>query len=140
MATFPSCSAMPASSALSGHLRRGEGRAVHGAAVLGKGQPHGEHLRRGKNKHVVRPQGAGVGRCGGVAVVVAGGDDHMAPELCQRGGQLLRRLAVDAVAVEQVARQQHQLYAVIIGVLHHAAGQIAALLPPLPGPAAHSGR
>ena len=66
--------------------------------------------------------------------MVAGGDDHMAPELCQRGGQLLRRLAVDAVAVEQVARQQHQLYAVIIGVLHHAAGQIAALLPPLPGP------
>ena len=57
----------------------------------------------------------------------------MAPELCQRGGQLLRRLAVDAVAVEQVARQQHQLYAVIIGVLHHAAGQIAPLLPPLPG-------
>ena len=109
----------------------GEGGSVYYAAVLREGEPLEPLLP--EDVDVFRPQQPGIGAGGGVEVVVAGGDDGVAPEAGQRPGQLLRRLAVELVGVKEIPGQQQQLHAVVIGVVHQPVRQLAGFLTAQPG-------
>ena len=109
--------------AVSRLLRRGKGGAVDGTAVLG--ERDGLHPVLREDMHVVGPQRAGVGTAGRVGVVVAGGDDHLPLKAAQS--------AAEVVAIEQVACQQQELHAVVIGPVHHALRHAAALGTALAG-------
>ena len=74
-------------------LRRGEGRAVDGAAQLREGE--GLHSILGEDVNVVAPRGTGVGTFRRVGVVVARRDDRLSPELRQRLCQQGRGVAAE---------------------------------------------
>ena len=104
---------------------------MDGTAVLG--ERDGLHPVLREDMHVVGPQRAGVGTAGRVGVVVAGGDDHLPLKAAQSAGQQLGGVAAEVVAIEQVACQQQELHAVVIGPVHHALRHAAALGTALAG-------
>ena len=95
--------------------RRGKRRSVHGAPEFR--QLHALDRLRREDVHVLRPRKRRVGRLRAVRVVVAGGDEHSCPHRAQRVGERFQRLAIGRVAVEQVAREQHEIDAVLIHVI-----------------------
>ena len=88
-------------------LLSGIGCAVDAQAQLG--QRDGFNLVFCKYVDVFRQRQTGIGGVGGVPVVVAGRDEHRHGHLPQAGAERLAGLGVAQIAVEQIARQQHQL-------------------------------
>ena len=106
-------------------FRPGKGPAVDHQVFL---RPrHGRQAWLGENMHVFRPLHRQVGAAGAVPVMVAGGNIDLGVHLTQGGGKTLRRVPVSRRAVEQVSCQQHQLHAVLIGVVGKAHRQFPAL-------------
>ena len=105
--------------------RRGKRRSVHGALKLR--QLHALDRLRREDVHVLRPGKRRVGRLRAVRVVVAGGDEHSRLHCAQRLRKRFQRLAIGRVAVEQVAREQHEIDAVLIHVIAKPRQQLAAL-------------
>ena len=106
-------------------LRRSEGRAPDGAAQLRL--VHADGAAGGEDVDVFRPRRRAPRAVCGVKIVVAGCDEHAPAEAPERVRQLLRRLAVEIVGVEEIPGQQHQLRAVVIRPLDEPRGNPAAL-------------
>ena len=99
--------------------------AVYGALKLRK--LHALDRLRREDVHILRPGKRRVGRLRAVRVVVAGGDEHSRLHCAQRLRERFQRLAIGRVAVEQVAREQHEIDAVLIHVIAKPRQQLAAL-------------
>ena len=105
--------------------RRGKRRSVHGAPEFR--QLHALDRLRREDVHVLRPGKRRVGRLRAVRVVVAGGDEHSRLHCAQRLRERFQRLAIGRIAVKQVAREQHEIDAVLIHVIAKPRQQLAAL-------------
>ena len=79
--------------------------------------------------HVLRqlqPRPGGLRR---IKIVVAGGDEHRHAHAAEAQSQLLPRLEIGLVAVEQVARQQHKLHALALDQRSEPPEQLPLLAP-----------
>ena len=109
-------------------IDRGEARAVNTAAELGD-----LLLRdrvRSKNMYILRPLRREIGASAPQAVVIAGGDEHAPTEGRQRRPKCLKGFGIDRRAVEQIAREKHQIALLGIGKLRDLRELPALLLPP----------